>query len=133
RLRPLVAAGGTPARPPATQPASRPADVRATADDLRASVLDSDLQLSQGYEGVYLDGLLHDARLVLIDVEPADILVGYDAQNVLAIRRIAAFGAEVDQEVVSKDLHVHIGDDGATGWVDDALSYRIVVGGRRAI
>src|SRR5262249_38986780 len=34
---------------------------------------------------------------------------------------------------VSKDLHVHIGDDGATGWVDDALSYRIVVGGRRAI
>src|SRR5262249_5089632 len=69
----------------------------------------------------------------LIDVEPADILVGYNAQNVLAIRRIAAFGAEVDQEVVSKDLHVHIGDDGATGWVDDALSYRIVVGGRRAI
>ncbi len=126
----MLVACGAPARPPATQPASRPADARASADDLRAVVLDSYLQLSQGYEGLYLDGLLHDPRLTLIDVEADDVLVGYDAQRALAIRRIFP---DTDQEVVSKDLHVHVSDDGGFAWIDDHVSYRALVGGRRAI
>jgi hypothetical protein len=125
-----LAACGATAPVPASQPASRPTDAHAAADELRATVLDSYVQLSQGYEGVYLDGLRHDGRLILIDVAPDAILVGYDAQRPLTIRRVFP---DADQEVVSKDLHVHLSDDGTAAWVDDALSYRAVVAGRRAI
>jgi hypothetical protein len=133
RLLVLLAACGTPARPPATQPASRPVDAHASADDLRAAVLDSYIQLTQGYEGVYLDGLLHDPRLVLMDVEAGDVLVGYDAQRAIAIRRLGSLDASTAEELVSKDLHVQIAEDGGSAWVDDGLSYRLLVDGRRAI
>src|SRR5206468_2457550 len=93
-----------------------------------AAVRDSYHLLGEGYDSVYLDTLAHDTRLVLIGVGPDDILLGYDA-GAAAARRL--FGEE-EYELVSKDLEVHVAEDGCCAWVHDDLSHRVLRGHRRA-
>jgi ketosteroid isomerase-like protein len=105
------------------------AETPATPDDVRAAVLDQYLQLSQGYDSVYLEGLTHDERLMLVGVRPIDLTVGYDATRAVGMFRL--FGDE-EIEVVSKDLEVHLSHDGTCAWVADDVSYRVLHGRQRA-
>jgi len=104
-------------------------DRTALARDLEITIRESYASLSGGYDEAYLDGLARDRRLVLIDVGPEDVLVGFDAKackmrQQFEDRRI---------EVISKRLEVRVSDDGTAGWSFDELSYRILHEGRRVI
>ena len=105
------------------------AETPPTPDDVRAAVLDQYTQLSQGYDSVYLEGLTHDERLLLVGVRPVDLVAGYDANRAIGMFRL--FGDE-EIEIVSKDLEVHLSHDGTCAWVADDVSYRVLHGRRRA-
>jgi len=98
-------------------------------DDLRATVLEGYNALSGGYEEAYLDGLVRDARLILIDVEPGDVLVGYEP----AACRLRRQFPDKKMALVSKALEVHLSRDGTVGWTYDEISYRVEHEGRRVI
>lgn len=96
--------------------------------DLRATVLEGYQALSRGYEEQYLDSLDQNARLVLIDVEPGDVVVGYEP---VACRLRRQF-PDKKMELVSKKLEIELSRSGSVGWTFDDLSYRVTHDGRRA-
>jgi ketosteroid isomerase-like protein len=98
-------------------------------DDLRSTVLEGYKALSGGYEEAYLDGLARDARLILIDVEPKDVLLGYEP----AACRLRRQFPDKKMTLVSKSLEVHLSRDGSAGWTYDEVSYRVEHEGRRVI
>src|SRR5262245_1698174 len=98
-------------------------------DDLRATVLEGYKALSGGYEEAYLDGLARDARLILIDVEPKDVVLGYEP----AACRLRRQFPDKKMTLVSKSLEVHLSRDGTVGWTYDEVSYRVEHEGRRVI
>jgi ketosteroid isomerase-like protein len=97
--------------------------------ELRATALEAYKALSGGYEEAYLDGLTRDARLILIDVEPDDVAIGYDPTACQLRRQFP----DKQMELVSKALEVHVSEDATVGWIYDELSYRVIHAGRRAI
>jgi hypothetical protein len=117
--------GGSPDDPPEKKKADA---TRALVDDLRATIFDSYRALGEDYEDAYLEGLVHDQRLIVFDVKPEDVVVGFE-QRACRVRR--QFPDE-RLEVVSKDLEVHISTDGTAAWIHDDLSYRVGRGARRA-
>jgi len=106
-----------------------PLDAGELADDLRATILESYRAVSGGYEEAYLDGLVHDGRLVLIDVGPDDAIVGYDP---MACRLRRQF-PQRHLDIVSKSLEVHLARDLSTAWSYDEISYRVVQDGKRIV
>ncbi len=104
-------------------------DRTALARDLEVTIREAYAALSDGYEERYLDGLARDRRLVLIDVGPEDVLVGFDVKAC----RICQQFDDRRVELRSKRLEVHITADGTSGWSFDELSYRVVHEGRRVI
>jgi hypothetical protein len=111
---------------------SRPAgaeklDPVAAAADLRIDVLDGYRLLSQGYDSVYLEAVSRQPKLVLIDVEPGDVVVG-DAARAAGVRVLVP-GARY--QLVSKELEVRVCADGTCALVHDDLSYRVELEGRR--
>ncbi len=124
-----------PQRPPVVQPLSpedptdRTLDRVALERDLEITIRESYASLSGGYDEAYLDGLARDRRLVLIDVGPEDVLVGFDAK---ACKMRQQF-EDRRVEILTKRLEVHVTADGTAGWSFDELSYRILHEGRRVI
>lgn len=129
----LVAAacGGkpTPPRPPGIPPdPDDPNDTRALRDDLEATIRESMIALSNDYDDQYLDGLVRDPRLTLIDVNPRDVVLGFD----VAACRIRRLFPDRVHLVDVQDLDVVLGADRSAAWVFAHLSYRVLVDGRRA-
>jgi ketosteroid isomerase-like protein len=124
-----LASCGSSSKPAAAPIVPHAPETPATPDDVHAAVLDQYVQLSQGYDSVYLEGLLHDDRLLLIGVRPIDLVAGYDATRAIGMFRL--FGDE-EIELVSKNLEVHLSRDGTCAWVADDVSYRVLHGRRRA-
>ncbi|MBI4509265.1 MAG: nuclear transport factor 2 family protein [Deltaproteobacteria bacterium] len=94
--------------------------------DLRATVLESYKALSSDYVDAYIDGIAEDKRVLLIDVEADDVIVGFDlparaAAGSLRGRVIPGRGFQI----VSKALEVHLSADKTVGWVFDEISYRV--------
>ncbi len=123
---------GTGVRDPGTidrEPAPGGPAEKELLDDLRATVLEGYKALSGGYEEAYLDGLARDARLILIDVEPGDVLFGYEP----AACRLRRQFPDKKMALVSKALEAHLSRDGTVGWTYDEVSYRVEHEGRRVI
>lgn len=97
--------------------------------DLATTIRESYRAQSGGFEEAYLDGLARDKRLVLIDVGPDDVVIGYDPVACWARRQFS----EREVEIVSKALHVGLSADGTVGWSYDELSYRVMHRGRKVI
>jgi ketosteroid isomerase-like protein len=116
-----------PPPPEDTGPASD--DRAALEKDLATSIRESYQALSDGYEEAYLESLARDKRLVLIDVGPEDVLVGYDTTACQLRRQFL----DEPAQFVSKALEVHVSDDGTAGWSYDEISYRVLHEGRRVI
>jgi ketosteroid isomerase-like protein len=104
------------------------AEERALTADLRATVLESYDALTGGYEEAYLDGLAHDPRLIVIDVNPDAVVIGYEP---IACQVRKEF-PDSRVELVSKALEVHVSRDRTIGWTFDELSYRVLHAGRKA-
>jgi ketosteroid isomerase-like protein len=123
-------------QPPLDEPIGPAASDRAALEaDLAKSIRESYAALSDGYEEAYLESLARDKRLVMIDVGPEDVLIGFESldgsgSKACALRR----QFENDQaQFKSKRLEVHVSDDGTAGWSYDEISYRVLHEGRRVI
>jgi ketosteroid isomerase-like protein len=115
--------------PPLEDVGERGLDREALARDLEISIRESYASLSGGYDEAYLDGLARDRRLVLIDVGPEDVLVGFDARACTMRQQFE----DRQVEILPKRLEVHVTPDGTAGWSFDELSYRTLHEGRRVI
>ncbi len=114
---------------PAQQPAPPP-DPEEAAAELAILTREGYRLLAQGYDNVYLDGLAHDARLILIDVGPGELQVGFH-DGAAEARRL--FDEDDLYELWSKRLSIIVAADGGTAWTHDDLSYRVQRDGREAI
>jgi len=127
---------GGSTRPPPVVPEDPDAnmDRKALAADLAATIREGYLALSGGYEEAYLDGLARDKRLVLIDVGPDDVIIGFpDPENERNACKFRNQFIDRQPTVVSKRLEVHVSADGTAGWSFDEISYRILHEGRRVL
>jgi ketosteroid isomerase-like protein len=108
--------------------ADKAASERVLADDLRATILDSYRALAEDYMDAYLENIGRGSRLMVIDVNADDVVVG-DGERAFLVQR---HFPEHRLEIVSKDLEVHISRDRTTAWARDDVSYRVLRDGRRA-
>jgi ketosteroid isomerase-like protein len=122
-------APATQATTPTDDTADRALDRAALAHDLETTIRESYASISGGYDEAYLDGLARDRRLVLIDVGPEDVLVGFDARACTMRQQFQNHRVEI----LTKRLEVHISEDGTAAWSFDELSYRVLQEGRRVI
>lgn len=106
-----------------------PGDAPALVDELRATVLESYRALTGGYEDAWREGLARDDSLVLLDVAPDSVVIGFDPRKPVLHRPFA----DRTLAIVSKALEIHLSRDRSVGWTYDELSYRITHAGRRAI
>ncbi len=97
--------------------------------ELRATVLDGYRALSRGFDDVFLDGLDHDNRLVLLGVGPEDVVVGAPPSGAEILRPLV--GEKI--ELVPKVFEVRMSADHSVAWIYDEISYRITKDGRRAV
>ncbi len=129
-----VACASAP-KPPAAPAKAAPAapervDPQTLADELQLAVLESYRAVGADYAEAYQDTLAKDARVVLVDVRPGDVVIGADAARALEMRH---YFAESRVEVVSQEMEAHLAADGGAGWVHDHLSYRVGRDQRRAV
>lgn len=127
----LAACGrlGAAAPPAPPAPAAPPPDADTARADLSVMVRDSYRLLAQGYDNVYLDMLAHDPRLILIDVGPEELQVGFD-EHAAGARRL--FSGDDEYELWSKHLAISVSADHGSAWIHDDLSYRVQRGRRHA-
>jgi ketosteroid isomerase-like protein len=125
---PLKGTVAPPVVTPTIEP-ERPLDRADLELDLQKSIRETYSALSKGYDESYLEFLAHDQRLVLVDVGPTDVMVGFAESAVAQTRRFPDRGHQVH----SKRLEVHVSADGTAGWSFDELSYRVLHEGRRVI
>jgi ketosteroid isomerase-like protein len=133
-VAPLAAAcgagTGTVVRTPlAPLEGDRAGDRAALLKDLDSSVREAYAAYSGGYQEAYLDSLAHDRSLILIDVRPQAVQVGYSPAAV-GLRTLFP-GKPVT--LVSKRLQMNLSQDCTCAWTFDEVSCRILHEGRRLI
>lgn len=128
----LAACGAAPVASTATPlpPLEERGPDRATLiRDVEAGVRESYAALSGGYDEAYLDGLAHEKGLILIDVAPEAVQIGYDPRAVQLRQLFPGLSAEL----VSRRLEVNLSTDATCAWTLDEISVRLLYQGRRLI
>lgn len=115
-----------------------PADVRPEMPDVPREVLVHDLEatvienyghLSLGNFSAFRDGLSPEQSVVLFGVTPGDVVVGRRPPDAARDRRLYRV---LGPTLLSKNLDVHLSEDGFVGWTFDEMSYRVPYQGRTA-
>jgi ketosteroid isomerase-like protein len=129
----LLLAGACGGKKPPTGPAITPepddvTDPQALREDLEATFRESMISLANDYDDLYLDGLVRDKRLTIVDVNPGDVVLGFDVEAVSRRRLFPERAYVIDVQ----DLDVALSADRTSAWSFAHLSYRVFVDGRRA-
>ena len=96
---------------------------------LESTVLENYLQLTYGNIEAFLDGVAVDRQVQFIGVTPRDVVVGVNPPALEKDRRLYRHR---QLRILSKNLDVHLSEDGSVGWVYDEVSYRVEYMGREA-
>jgi hypothetical protein len=129
----LAACASAPKPPVPTKPeraVPETVDPQTLIDELQLAVLESYRAVAADYAEAYQDTLAKDARVVLLDIRPGDVVIGADVTRALEVRH---YFPESRVEVISQELEAYLAADGAAGWVHDHLSYRVGRDQRRAV
>lgn len=87
--------------------------------DLESTVLENYSHLSLGNLEAYADSIAREGPIALIGPRPSDLIVAGPRSR---DRRLFS---ERDVQIYSKNLEMHLSEDGASAWVADELSYRV--------
>ncbi len=96
---------------------------------LESTVLENYSQLTFGNIEAFLDRVPVDRELQFVGVTPKDLVVGVDPPEIQEDRRLYR---QRRLRMLSKNLDVHLSEDGSVGWVYDEVSYRVEYMGREA-
>jgi ketosteroid isomerase-like protein len=96
---------------------------------LESTVLENYVQLTYGNIEAYLDRVATEGEVQFIGVTPGDVLVGVNPPGLREDRRLYR---RRRLRILSKNLDVHLSQDGSVGWVYDEVSYRVEYMGREA-
>ncbi len=96
---------------------------------LESTVLENYVQLTYGNIEAFLDRVAMDGEVQFIGVTPGDIVVGVNPPGLQEDRRLYR---RRRLRILSKNLDVHLSQDGSVGWVYDEVSYRVEYMGREA-
>lgn len=99
------------------------------AHDLEATVIENYAHLTLGNFSAFRDGLSPDQSVVLLGVTPGDVVVGRRPPAAARDRRLYRV---LGPTLLSKNLDVHLSEDGFVGWTFDEMSYRVPYQGRTA-
>ena len=114
-------------------PASSGIETDLGLDELRKSlestVLENYVQLTYGNIEAFLDRVAVEGEVQFIGVTPGDVLVGVNPPGLREDRRLYR---RRRLRILSKNLDVHLSQDGSVGWVYDEVSYRVEYMGREA-
>jgi hypothetical protein len=99
------------------------------AHDLEATVIENYSHLSLGNFSAFRDGLSPDQSVILLGVTPGDVVLGRRPAEAGRDRRIYRV---LGPTLLSKNLDVHLSEDGFVGWTFDEMSYRVPYQGRTA-
>ena len=99
------------------------------AHDLEATVIENYAHLSLGNFSAFRDGLSPDEAVSLLGVTPSDVVVGRRPAAAARDRRLYRV---LGPTLLSKNLDVHLSEDGFVGWTFDEMSYRVPYQGRTA-
>ena len=97
--------------------------------DLEATVIENYGHLSLGNFSAFRDGLSPGESVVLFGVTPNDVVIGRRPVEAGRDRRIYRV---LGPTLLSKNLDVHLSEDGSVGWTFDEMSYRVPYQGRTA-
>lgn len=118
--------------------------------DLETTVLENYLQLTVGNMEAYADGIARDREITILGTGPGDAVTGTGAaascaggpgggrlckitDDRLPLRSDIQCGADsLCPTVYSKNLELHLSQDGSVAWILDELSYRLPHQGREA-
>jgi ketosteroid isomerase-like protein len=96
---------------------------------LESTVLESYVQLTFGNIEAFLDGVALGRSLHFVGVLPKDVAFGVNPPALQKDRRLYKHR---NVRILSKNLDVHLSEDGSVGWVYDEISYRVEYMGREA-
>jgi len=99
------------------------------AHDLEATVIENYSHLTLGNFSAFRDGLSPDQAVCLLGVTPGDVVVGRRPAAAARDRRLYRV---LGPTLLSKNLDVHLSEDGFVGWTFDEMSYRVPYQGRTA-
>ena len=129
----LSCCGGSERTLPTLAPSSLNQEADLGLEELRKSlestVLENYVQLTFGNIEAFLDGVATEREVQFIGVTPRDVVVGV---NPAALQKDRRLYRHRRPHILSKNLDVHLSEDGSVGWVYDEVSYRIEYMGREA-
>lgn len=129
----LFSCGGSQRKVSVTAPSSSSQEADLGLDDLRKSlestVLENYVQLTYGNIEAFLDGVASEREVQFVGVTPRDVVVGV---NPAALQKDRRLYRHRKLRILSKNLDVHLSEDGSVGWVYDEVSYRVEYMGREA-
>ncbi|HEU5060803.1 MAG TPA: nuclear transport factor 2 family protein [Kofleriaceae bacterium] len=97
--------------------------------DLEATVIENYGHLSLGNFSAFRDALAPDEPVTLLGITPGDVVIGRRPPDAGRDRRIYRV---LGPTLLSKNLDVHLSEDGFVGWAFDEMSYRVPYQGRTA-
>ena len=104
-------------------------DLELLTRELEATVLEIYSHITLGNFAAFRDTLAGEEPVVLIGPRPSDIVVGLRPRAAGNDRRLYRALAPT---ILSKNLEIHLSQDGSVGWTFDETSYRVPYGGRVA-
>lgn len=127
----LPACGSRTAKPSAPLSSGQGTDLG--LEELRAAlestVLENYAQLSYGNIEAFLDGVSSGREVQLVGPTPDNVVVGTKPTVLQDDHRLYR---QYKPTILSKNLDVHLSQDGSVGWVYDEVSYRVPYMGREA-
>jgi len=97
--------------------------------DLEATVIENYGHLSLGNFSAFRDGLSAEEPVTLLGITPGDVVIGRRPSDAGRDRRIYRV---LGPTLLSKNLDVHLSEEGSVGWTFDEMSYRVPYQGRTA-